>query len=283
LKQLFNRFFNFLLFGNVYIAVAACCLVQSTLIQLQIPSHLTAYSLLVFFSTLLIYNFQRIFYTPQQNKQLHSIRRNWIFAHPFVIKLLALTGAVGVAITFFYIDFQVFFYLTPLLLLSLAYFAPFIRIRKNAYFKLLTLVTVWTLVTAVVPMLLMHLLILDPKNLLHLLIRFCFMIAICIPFDLRDLHIDTADHISTIPQLLGEHKTRWLAFAFMIIYNALILLSYALNFLPVTIFIALLLSAIVNTWLVWMSRSTRSEYFFVAGIDGTMILQGVLLLGAVYL
>jgi hypothetical protein len=49
------------------------------------------------------------------------------------------------------------------------------------------------------------------------------------------------------------------------------------------IFSALMLSAIINALLVLMSSSKRSEYFYTAGIDGTMILQGALLLLSYYL
>ncbi len=137
--------------------------------------------------------------------------------------------------------------------------------------------------TAVVPVLLTHQPLTVNKNLLHLLIRFCFMTAICIPFDIRDLKIDEADNISTIPHILGESQTRLLALAFMIVYDVLIIWDYRLNFLSPLVFAMLLLSAILNTILVMMSSSKRSEYFFIAGIDGTMILQGVMLIGTLYL
>lgn len=280
---IFKRLGNFILFGNSYVAFGAFCLVQSTLIQLQLPTHLLAYSILVFFATLFIYNFQRVFYVPLESKTLHSVRRAWIFKNPLAVKLLSIIGFLGVLISFFYTDFHIVFYLSPLLLLSLAYFAPAIKLRKNAFFKLLTLVLVWTMVTAVVPILLAHLPLKSTNSILHILIRFCFLAGICIPFDIRDLNIDKADQISTLPHLLGEHKTRWLAVGFMIVYDLLIVLEFYLHILPASIFIALLLSALINTVLVGMSSSKRSEYFYVAGIDGTMILQGVLLLGVAYL
>jgi 4-hydroxybenzoate polyprenyltransferase len=282
LKTVHKRFLDFLLFGNLYVALGALCLVQSTVIQLQLGTHVLSYSLLVFFATLFVYNFQRIFYVPQENTTLHSVRRAWIFRNPTTIKILAAIGFIGVSITFLYVGFYIVFYLSPLLVLSLAYFIPFIKLRKNAFFKLLTLVIVWTMATAVVPILLAHRPLMDMKNGLHLLVRFCFMTAICIPFDIRDLKIDEADNVSTIPRILGENQTRWLAFAFMITYIVLIILAYDLNHTPTIVFVMLLLSAILNTVLVMMSNSKQSEYFFVAGIDGTMILQGVLLLLANY-
>lgn len=273
-----KRFMDFLLFGNIYVAFGAACLVQSSIIQLQLKNTLPAYTFLVFFSSLFVYNFQRVFYKPQQNISLHSIRRIWIFNNAIIIKTLAVIGFIGVSLSFFYVDKRVAFYLSPLLILCLAYFAPIIKLRKNPYLKLFTLVSVWTIVTAAVPILLQDSSLTERKNILHICVRFCFMLAICIPFDMRDLKIDEADAISTIPHLLGENRTRWLAIAFMILYDGLIIMSYYIHFLSYTVFVPLLAAAFVNTILVALSTSKRSEYFYVAGIDGTMILQGVLLI-----
>lgn len=277
-----KRFFDFILFGNIYVALGAVCLVQSSIIQLQITNHLVSYSLLAFFATLFVYNFQRVFYKSPSDTNLNSIRRKWIFKNRTTIKLLTLIGFSGVAVTFFYNDYKILFYLSPLLVLSLLYFLPFVKLRKNPWLKLLTLVLVWTFVTAVVPILIDT----EPfskNNLLHIFVRFCFMMAICIPFDIRDLKIDKADSISTIPQILSENIARWLAFGFMLFYIILIISEYTIGILSLKIFIALMLSAVINAVLVLMSNSKRSEYFYVAGIDGTMILQGVLLMSVYYL
>lgn len=277
------RSIDFILFGNIYVALGAACLVQSTVIQLGFTDHFFFYSILVFFSTLFIYNLQRIFYTPQLDNSLHSIRRKWIFENQTSIKTLCLIGALGVLIILFFLDLRTFLYLSPLLLLSFAYFIPFIKLRKNAWLKLLILVSVWTMATAVVPILLSNSGIFTKNDLLHVLVRFSFMIAICIPFDIRDLKIDEADTISTLPRLLGENRTRWLALIFMIIYCLLISLEFKWRIVDANIFSALLLSAFINGILVVMSNSKRSEYFYVAALDGTMILQGIFLVIAGYL
>lgn len=275
-----KRFSDFILFGNIYVALGAVCLIQSTIIQLGFTDHLLSYSTLVFFSTLFIYNLQRIFYKPQEDNSLHSIRRKWIFESQRIIKTLALIAFGGVCISFLFIDFSAIFYLSPLLILSLAYFIPFVKLRKNAWFKLLTLVTVWTMATAVAPVLLSHSDVFTKNNLLHVFVRFTFMIAICIPFDIRDLKIDEADTISTLPRVLGENKTRWLALICMAIYCFLITLEFQWGIFGTKIFIALMISALLNGILVVMSNSKRSEYFYVAALDGTMIVQGIFLLAA---
>jgi hypothetical protein len=277
-----KRFFDLILFGNIFVALGAACLVQSTVVQLSLSDHLFFYSLLVFFSTLFIYNLQRIFYQPQKDNSLHSIRRKWIFENQKIIKMLSIIGFTGVCVAFVYTDFRIVFYLSPLLLLSIAYFIPFIKLRKNAWFKLLTLTAVWTMTTAVVPILLSNSDVFSKNNLLHIFVRFSFMLAICIPFDIRDLRIDEADTISTLPRLLGENKTRRLAFICMVIYCLLIVLEFEWMILSTKVFILLILSALINGILVVMSNSKRSEYFYVAVLDGTMVLQGLLLLASSY-
>jgi 1,4-dihydroxy-2-naphthoate octaprenyltransferase len=274
----FKKILDFILFGNLYVAIGTICLIQSTHIQLGNSGHLFFYSLLTFFSTLFVYNFQRVFYKPQKDISLHSIRRRWIFENQPTIKTVCLIGFSGVAITFFYNDPKIIFYLSPLLILSLAYFVPSVKLRKSPWFKLLTLVIVWTMATAVVPILLSHSDLFTKNNILHIVVRFSFMMAICIPFDIRDLKIDEADHISTLPHLIGENKTRMLAVAFMFVYILLIIVEFYWMMFDAKIFAALMISALINTMLVFSSSSKRSEYFYVAGIDGTMILQGVMLM-----
>ncbi len=278
-----KRLFDFILFGNIYVAIGAVSLIQSTIIQLEISNHLIFYSTLSFFATLFIYNLQRIFYSPQKDNSLLSVRRKWIFENQFSIKILCLIGFLGVAITFFFNDYKIIFYLSPLLILSIAYFLPFIKLRQNPWFKLFTLAIVWTTVTAIIPTLLNNVNLFSSSSILHFFVRFIFMIGICIPFDIRDIEIDKAENIFTLSQKLGENKTRWIAFGFMLLYILLIVAEFSQKMFSMKIFTALMITAIINAIIVLMSSSKRSEYFYTAWLDGTMILQGVVLIVVYYL
>ena len=277
-----KRFFDFLLFGNIYIAAGAVCLIQSTVKQLGFPDHLYSYSLLAFFATLFIYNLQRIYYRTVNDNKLNSIRRKWISEHQKPIQILTIIGFTGVVITFFLNEFRIVFYLSPLLILSIAYFIPFVKLRKSAWFKLLTLSTVWTITTAVIPMLLGSPLLLHPiviwQMVLHILLRFSYVMAICIPFDIRDISIDTAEDVSTLPLKIGESKTKLLAILVTVLFGLITFLELITSTISIPVFIALVISMVVTLLSVVFCNSKRSEYYFVAGIDGTMILQGVLLL-----
>ena len=274
----FKKISDLILFGNIYVAIGTVCLIQSTIVQLGFNNNLLFFSFLSFFATLFVYNLQRIFYSPKKDTSLHSVRRKWIFENQLSIKFIAAIGFLGVAITFFFNDYKIIFYLSPLLILSIAYFFPSIILRRKTWFKLFTLSLVWTMVTAVVPIILSQASLVSFPVLIHILTRFCFMIAICIPFDIRDIEIDKTDNISTIPHILGENTTRWIAFSFMLVYILLIIIEHDLWMFNRVTYYALMISAIINLGFVLMSSSKRSEYFYVAGLDGTMIIQGVLLM-----
>jgi len=277
-----KRFVDFLLFGNIYVAFGAFCLVQSTAHQLCFTSSLLPYSLLCFFATLFVYNLQRIFYRPPSTLPTSSIRRRWIANHQTTIKSLTLIGFTGTLLCFFSVDVRIIFYLSPLLALSLAYFLPFITLRKSSIFKLITLTTVWTIATALVPILISTASFFHPittqQLVIHVLLRFSFMMSICIPFDIRDLAIDRAENTSTLPQLIGQHKTIAIAAAFILFYTLVLFVQFITHAIALSVFLALLTTSILTLLLIVKCNTHRSEYYFVAAIDGTMILQGILIM-----
>ena len=270
--------FNLFLFGNLFIALCSVSLIQSTIEQLGFSNNFIPYLFLVFFSTLFIYNLQRIFYKNEHVNLNLSIRRKWIFNNQLLVRGLALIGFLGAVITFCFNEKSILFYFFPLLLLSLAYFFPSIKLRKYPWIKIFTLSFVWTVVTAVIPILINPITISISNAVFHSLARFCFTCAICIPFDIRDFEIDSSEHVSTLPQLMGLNKAKLIALAFMLLHAFFVIMEFISNIFDVKIFIALLVSASITTILILFTNEKRSEYFYVFGIDGTMILQAILLL-----
>lgn len=276
--MLFKKAAHLLLFGNIYVSAGAYFLVESTRIQCHLVQQPDLYPLLVFFASLFVYNFQRIFYRKDAETQQQSIRRTWIGNHQGILILLSLIGMGGVLILLFFLPFILFAYLSPLLLLSLAYFVPGIKLRQHPWMKLFTLVSVWTIVTALVPLLLENRNLLEASSLFHLLRRWLFIAAICLPFDIRDMHIDARDGVRTVPLVLNEKRTRYLATFMILLFCSLLFLEIKKGLIAPCVFDVLLITSLLTTVIVMMSTSKRSEYFYVAGIDGTMILQGAALM-----
>lgn len=269
-----KQLINFILFGNLYVALGAFSLCVSSSIELSIHPILN-YAILCFFATLFIYNTQRIVYTKQNHNIAHSIRRSWIEQNRQVVFLLLIVSIAGLITLLFFNPTTIFLYLIPLFFFSLAYFFPSIELRKNAFLKQFILVFVWTATTAIVPTLMAKANTINQNDLFFFIARFCFMVAICLPFDIRDMNIDSSDKTATIPQLIGEKKTKLLAIGFAIIYLALEYTLFINNFIDIPILLTHLLTTLII--IVLIAIKSKSEYVYIFGLDGTMLLNGLLI------
>jgi 4-hydroxybenzoate polyprenyltransferase len=108
-----------------------------------------------------------------------------------------------------------------------------------------------------------------------LLEKFAFLVAITIPFDIRDMHYDDPGQ-KTIPQLFGLNKARALA----IVFACISLMASASLYLTGTYgscnFVAFALSAAVNIIFISNSDPKKSEMYFAGGVDSALLIQAVL-------
>jgi 4-hydroxybenzoate polyprenyltransferase len=100
--------------------------------------------------------------------------------------------------------------------------------------------------------------------------RFLFIVAITIPFDIRDLFQDKQNELKTIPVIIGEKKSLGLCQFFLA--SHLFLLYAFIGKLDAN-FWALALSVFISGWLIFKSRWEKNEYYYFLLLDGTMILQ----------
>ena len=102
--QVLKQSFAFYVFGNIHVAVAAYCLTKISFLQFDINNQSLAN--FVFFSTVLSYNFIRLF----QLDRLNSMTSIWIRAnkrHLIVLNSLALLGSVYYHLNFRWVDVPV--------------------------------------------------------------------------------------------------------------------------------------------------------------------------------
>jgi 4-hydroxybenzoate polyprenyltransferase len=185
---------------------------------------------------------------------------------PFVL-LFAVMGAAAATVVLFRLGWGA--HLAALALVGLL--VLFYRIgsggpgRELPGLKLPVLVVAWLMAGAWVPMLLTgnwHWGLLAERTL--------FIVAVTIPFDLRDLSRDPS-RLRTLPMRLGPGRTRWLI-------AGLLLLSAGLVFIFISapgawVFLSGHALAFIGLWVT--SRHTREELvplFF----DGALVLPGVL-------
>ena len=165
--------------------------------------------------------------------------------------------------------------------LSLAYSLPVLpggrRLREWGLVKIVSLVAVWTIVTAYLPA---QGQLGGEAMLLLLARRYLFMFALCLAFDARDRDIDARAGIRTLPVRLGEGGSIAAIRITLLSFAALVLMTSHLSGLhhaamPITA--ALIASAVVS-WAVIerVRRRPAGRVYYLGCIDGMMLTQSLL-------
>jgi 4-hydroxybenzoate polyprenyltransferase len=148
------------------------------------------------------------------------------------------------------------------------------KIKDYGFLKIVTLSLLWTLVTVWFPVNTMHV-----DNWLFFLVfikRFIFMFVLCLLFDLRDIEIDREERINTLPVKLGKAACYRLSYALLILLLLLSVVQYI--YIPqLSFLVAVVISLLITFWVIEQTKKNNSDIIYLAGIDGMMLLQAVLI------
>jgi 4-hydroxybenzoate polyprenyltransferase len=113
------------------------------------------------------------------------------------------------------------------------------------------------------------------ETILLFLKRLFFIAAIAVQFDVRDIFQDKSNRLKTIPVIFGEKNS--------LLICQVLLASYLLLLFNFTKkidgnFFALSLTILLSGWLIFKSKWKKNEYYYFLLLDGTMILQLIMLL-----
>lgn len=106
---------------------------------------------------------------------------------------------------------------------------------------------------------------------------YLFIIAITIPFDIKDMTIDAMHAVRTLPVLLGRELAMSLAMVLLFVSGVL----YTLNFrhffsAPIDYTIPLCVSLLISGMTIWLSQRSKRDWIYFGLLDGMLILQYVL-------
>lgn len=236
--------------------------------------------LFVFCSTLFLYALHRIIglqkVKPFQDKGRYLV----ISTFKNHIVIYAALAASGAFISFWRLNFSVQVALIIPAILSLGYVIPILtgkrRLRDLHFIKIFLIAIVWASITVLLPVLEADA-AMDKTVLWLFLERSLFVFAITLPFDIRDLKIDAHTAVKTLPSELGIARTKGLAYAALIL--VIIFASLNVGIYSMRGLIAIGLSAVSTVFLIAYSDRVEHDYYFTGLIDGTMIVQFLLLLG----
>jgi 4-hydroxybenzoate polyprenyltransferase len=282
---LLKRILNFLIFSNIYVAIPVSFLVfQSTQIN-NVPFDFVLL-LFVYSSTLLVYNYHRTQGLNNILKSDLSLRILWAIDNIRLLKTLVVLSFIVSLVSAIFIAGKML-YLMPVGLLTLGYVVPFIKVGKR-FFRLrdipgikATLIAISvSYVTCVIPLIGQ----LEPGQIgLQFIERVFFILAITIPFDIRDMKFDGHSNLKTLPIILGVKKSKIGAVVlvwFSIGLSCLIDVHYSNE---LVILYAKIASAFITSAIILKSNENSSEYYYSFLVEGTMIIQTLLIVAALTL
>jgi hypothetical protein len=262
------RFISFLAYSNSWIGFGAAALIW----QYYLIDDLTCNWQLItfaFFATVLTYTFQRYYKIISDTKQ-GGLRMLWMKQNPNLVKGIMIVSVIGCLPFLLGMTLSSLFLLFACGVLSLFYVVKIPgkigrNLRDIPSLKIFLIGIVWAATSTFLPYLN------EPAETVGIpwllfLADFIFILALTIPFDIRDIILDESNK-NTIPQLLGEKKALWIA-VIMLLANYALLTLIADSFLAFTL-ICLILSIIF----VRASTKDAPDIYFSFFIDGLLILQ----------
>lgn len=275
------RFIKAVIYSNLFVALCAAALTAGTFVRMGHAID-PVVVLHVFGVTLLAYNVQRIIGLQELSNRTDQER--WYLDNRKILMVAITIGALCAAISIGFIGVKTLLYGLPLAALSFLYTVPFMGVGGKSALrdlqgtKLFIIAIVWTGVTVGMPLLEADIKV-DDNVLLLLVQRMLFILAITIPFDVRDMDLDDSG-LNTLPQALGERKAKLLAILLILAAGGLELFyqvfdtshpwdpSFYLNL----IFYPMLIP------LVWRVNRNSPDLYCTGILDGCMLLLGFILL-----
>lgn len=232
-----KRLFSFYIFSNIHVSIAVFCLTKISLFTYGVSDNTIPYFTML--STLVSYNFIRYY----QKDELNKLVSNFIKKNEKGLIVLSMIGLVLLVKLVFKLKFNDFLILIPFVLATAFYIIPFSKSRMNlrsvSSLKLFLISFSWAGTTVLLP-LIHHEINFSFNSWLLFIQRFLLVIALTIPFDLRDVNYDKPE-IKTLPQSIGIGKSKILGtFALVLFFILEIFREADRNDLLITLIISIL-------------------------------------------
>jgi 4-hydroxybenzoate polyprenyltransferase len=266
---------NLLLYGHFWIATAALAMTVQTHLLLQSTWHWGALDGFIASGTLTIYALHRM--VALRIAGGHPQEGRFEIMQTFRWHIIAYAALSAIIAAYFYWQLPAFLKLSLLVpnLIALGYVLPLLngrRLRDLPYLKIFLIALSWAWITVIAPAQSAGLAI-DGSILMMTIERACFIFAITIPFDIRDMAQDQQAAVNTLPGQWGILRAKKIALASLVLMVILVLLNYWLGQYPFGVCLGLFLSAISSAILIWKATPEKHDYYFTGLLDGTMIIQ----------
>ena len=280
----FQKHLRNAVYSNVWIALGAALFAyQSARIMGEGDVYIAAF---VGVATFFIYNFQRSVKLEQEGHYRAAGRNNWLLREAKTIKKLGIIGAAASFIMAFFLPIQDWILLAIPAVFSIFYALPMgwgkkksKAFRQLPYLKIYLIAFTWMMSCVALPLVHEHAWDIFNYGAFWWLMGegFLFILAITIPFDIRDLQYD-AHSQKTIPQLFGRRGALYLAALFLLISSFCAFILWSSETIEFPVLLAFLGGNSYALALVVSTNSERKELFYSAYLDGSIIIKALAIL-----
>jgi hypothetical protein len=258
--QLLKRLFDFYIFANLHVALAGFCITKITVVKFQIHNSLVP--VFVGFSIILSYNFIRFyeFYT----NNIKGLKKWFETNKKYLVSLTVLSAIVLWYLLFFAtFNLKALYLLFPFAFMTIFYVIPLFKIgEKEVSFrnfpgiKIFSITVSWAVISVLFP-----LFEADFEFTLKVYIeffqRFLILLAITIPFDIRDVNSDS-NKLKTLPQILGITTVKKIGIALLVMF--VLLTFFNENILLTEVYVNIII-ALITGFYVYFSSVEKSRYY----------------------
>jgi 4-hydroxybenzoate polyprenyltransferase len=271
-----KKLLEFILFTSIFVAGCAVAFCMETNILLGVPLNNFSFYAFVFGATIVQYN---LHYIVKKVAAKDSARLRWSLRNKNIHLILLIAGSFLILFSLFSFHLEHFFILFVLGCISFLYSFPFLpfakkkRIKDYGFLKITTLALLWTLVTVWFPVS-GH--AYETGLFIFVFIkRLLFMFILCLLFDMRDIEVDNSEDIKTLAVVLGQKKSYTLSYLLLFVFVLLSIAQY-FYFPQMRFLIPMILSAAAAFVTIEITKKSNSDFVYLAGIDGMMLLQAIL-------
>jgi hypothetical protein len=254
--QFFKKLLDFYIFSNIHVAFAGFCMTKITLLNYGSTSNLSPF--FVAFSIVISYNFIRFY--EIKNNQL-SWLKSWFLTHNKSLVLLSFLSLVGICYLLAFTNFNLnaLWILFPFAFITFFYVIPLFKIgnyevsfRNFPGIKIFSIAISWAGITVFFPLKEVGFTVTSTVY-LEFLQRIFILLAITLPFDIRDVNFDSK-LLKTLPLVFGINVSKWLGtlILFMFVVTAFFINGNLLISTSV---------AILTGFFLWFSTPKKSIYY----------------------
>jgi len=268
---------NFYLYSSLNISLVAALFTLESYLLFSCPVDWN-YILFIFCSTMCLYSMHRIVGMQKVKAFEDQGRYKVIKKYKWHIIVYLIISCLVAAYCFFHLSLTTQVWLLVPSILAIAYSLPIFgngnRLRDFNYIKIFLIGLVWSSLCFLVPMCTNESLViqLELKPLLWLLLieRVLFMIAITIPFDIRDQEVDGAIGVQTLIHKFGSSGAKKIAIGMLGLALLLILFLSFSGLISIQYFLSLILSYILAAVLIWLADPKIKDWYYSGILDGTI-------------